>query len=245
VSVAISFSQRIAWAVRPDSPELLHTANQWISNQKKDSEYYVIFNKYFKNTRSFRARARSEYYSLNENKISVYDDLIKENAAQIGWDWRLLAAIIYQESQFEPQARSWTEAAGLMQIMPATAEELGISDPHDPVESIQGGIRYLQEIWGKFTEVPDSLERIKFTLASYNCGLGHVLDAQRLAAKNGLQPNIWTGHVAEMMRQMGKQTYYTDPVVRHGYVRGTETYTYVEEILSRYDHYCKLIDPGT
>jgi membrane-bound lytic murein transglycosylase F len=241
VSVPISFSQRIAWALRPESKELLHVANQWIASQKKETDYYVIFNRYFKNTRGFKKRSESAYYSLNDNRISIYDDIVKASSEDLGWDWRLLSALIYQESQFEPRAQSWTEAAGLMQIMPSTAEDLGISDPNDPVESIRGGVRYLKEIWSNFNEIPDSLERIKFTLASYNCGLGHVFDAQRLAEKNGLAPNIWTGNVAEIMLHMGKQEYYTDDVVRHGYVRGTETYAYVEEIMTRYDHYCKFI----
>ncbi|MBT8182632.1 MAG: lytic transglycosylase F, partial [Eudoraea sp.] len=125
VSVPLSFSQRIAWAVRKDSPVLLEAINSWINEEKKNSDYYVIYNRYFENKRSFRRRAKSEFYSLNKNQISAYDRLIKEYAQELGWDWRLLASLVYQESQFEPSDSSWAGAKGLMQIMPSTAQELG------------------------------------------------------------------------------------------------------------------------
>jgi membrane-bound lytic murein transglycosylase F len=245
VGVPISFSQKIGWGFRLDSPELLKAANEWIAAQKKEPDYYVIFNKYFKNTRSFRTRSESEFYSLNDNRISIYDELIKENAQTLGWDWRLLSALIYQESQFEAHAESWASAAGLMQIMPSTAAELGIVDITDPKDNIKGGIKYLGQLWNNFSAVEDSLERIKFTIASYNAGYGHIRDAQRLAEKKGLNPNIWTGNVGMVMLEMTKPEYYNDEVVKYGYVRGTETFAYVEQIMSRYDHYCKLIDYGT
>lgn len=242
VDVPISFSQRIAWATRFDSPELLEAANEWIAEMKDEVDYYVIYNKYFKNRRNFRLRVESPFYSLSNNIISPYDDLIKQNAERIGWDWRMLASLVYQESRFEPAVLSWADAKGLMQLMPETAEELGVDDRTDPAQNLHGGTKYLEQMYGNFTEVTDSLERLKFTMASFNCGLGHVLDAQRLAEKRGLNPHTWDDNVADMVLAISYPEGYNDPVVKYGYVRGIEPYTYVEQIFKRYDHYCQFID---
>lgn len=242
ISVPISFSQRIAWAVRPGADSLLMEANRWIRRMKTTTDYYVIYNKYFKNERNFRRRVRSEFFSLNENRISPFDDIIREQAAQIGWDWRLLASLIYQESKFVPEAQSWAEARGLMQIMPATAEELGITDLTDPEDNIAGGVRYLKGLESYFEMVPDSAARTKFIIAAFNCGVGHVLDARRLAEKNGLDPDRWEKNVEEMVLKLSYPEYYNDPVVYYGYMRGIEPYTYVNQILERYGHYRQFIE---
>ncbi|NBC57566.1 MAG: transporter substrate-binding domain-containing protein, partial [Bacteroidetes bacterium] len=118
ISTKMSFSQRIAWGLRKNSEQLKDTLNHWLKRAKKTVDYHVIYNKYFKNRRSFRKRVKSEFYSLNEQKISPYDDLIQKYATEIGWDWRLIASIVYQESQFRPSNKSWAGASGLMQIMP-------------------------------------------------------------------------------------------------------------------------------
>lgn len=109
IDTRISFSQRIAWAVRQNSPELLKAINKWIAKEKKSDDYYVIYNKYFKNTKSYRGRVQSDFYSKNSNKISKYDNIIKESAKKIGWDWRFLCSQVYQESRFDPKAKSWAE----------------------------------------------------------------------------------------------------------------------------------------
>jgi membrane-bound lytic murein transglycosylase F len=242
IKVPISFSQRVGWAVRKDADSLLQAMNNWIADMKKQNDYYVIYNKYFKNKRNFRRRVKSEFYSINNNRISEYDDLIKKYAESIGWDWRLLASMVYQESRFEPEAFSWAEAKGLMQIMPETANELGIEDRSDPEQSIYGGTKYIQQLYGQLDDIPDSLERIKFTMASFNAGLGHVRDAQRLAEKLELDRNIWDGNVAEAILKLSYPKGYNDPVVRYGYVRGIEPYTYVSQIFERYRHYEQFIE---
>ncbi len=241
ITVPISFSQRIGWAVDKHSIELLAAMNEWIGEMKKETDYYVIYDKYFKNKRDFRRRVKSEFYSINNNRISEFDPLIRKYANEIGWDWRLLASLVYQESRFEPEASSWAEAEGLMQIMPGTAEELGIEDRSDPEQSLSGGTKYLFQLYSNFEDVPDSLERIKFTMASFNAGLGHLEDARRLAEKRGLNPNIWEGNVAEMILALSYPKSFNDPVVLYGYVRGIEPYTYLSQIFERYNHYLHFI----
>lgn len=242
IDTRISFSQRIAWAVRQNSPELLRAINKWISKEKKTDDYYVIYNKYFKNRKSFRGRVQSDFYSKNSNKISKYDDIIKKYAAKIGWDWRFLCSQVYQESQFDPKATSWAGAGGLIQLMPATAKEVGVSNSYDPRQNIEGGVKYLDRMRDKFPTVKDSIQKVKFTLASFNCGAGHVFDAMRLAKKNGKKPNVWDDNVEEYILKLKDKKYYLDDVVRHGFVRGREPYNYVRDIFLRYDHYKQFIE---
>jgi membrane-bound lytic murein transglycosylase F len=241
IDTRISFSQRIAWAVRRNSPELLKVINKWIAKEKKSDDYYVIYNKYFKNTKSYRGRVQSDFYSKNSNKISKYDDIIKESAKKIGWDWRFLCSQVYQESRFDPKAKSWAGAGGLIQLMPATAKEVGVSDSFNPKQNIGGGVRYLNKMRDKFEAVADSIQKVKFTLAAFNCGAGHVFDAMRLAEKNGKNPNIWDENVEEYILKLADKKYYLDDVVSYGFVRGREPYNYVKDIFLRYEHYKQFI----
>ncbi len=242
IDTRISFSQRIAWAVRKNSPELLRAINAWIREEKKEDDYYVIYNKYFKNTKSFRGRIQSDFFSKNGNKISRYDPIIQKNATQIGWDWRFLSSQVYQESQFDPRARSWVGASGLIQLMPATAKEVGVSNSFNPEQNVRGGVSYLEKMRANFITVEDSIQKVKFTLAAFNCGAGHVYDAMRLAEKHGKDPAIWDDNVEEYILKLMDKRYYYDEVVRHGFVRGTEPYHYVRDIFLRYEHYKKFIE---
>jgi membrane-bound lytic murein transglycosylase F len=242
VETAVSFPQKIAWGVRKNSPELLEAVNSWIRKMRKTSDYYVIYNKYFKNRSGMRMLANSSYSSINGNQLSPYDDHIKEAAAKIGWDWRLLAAIVYQESKFNPDAESWVGATGLMQLMPETAEIFGAEDPLDPQQNIQAGanyIKWLDDFWTN--EVPDREERIKFVLASYNVGQGHVLDARRLAKKFEQDPQRWEEHVEKYVALKANPKYYNDEVVKYGYCRGSESVRYVKSIIRRTERYKQLI----
>ncbi|MBS3739019.1 MAG: transporter substrate-binding domain-containing protein [Psychroflexus sp.] len=242
ISTKMSFSQRIAWGLRKNSEQLKDTLNHWLKRAKKTVDYHVIYNKYFKNRRSFRKRVKSEFYSLNEQKISPYDDLIQKYATEIGWDWRLIASIVYQESQFRPSNKSWAGASGLMQIMPKTAEELKITNPTDPEQSLRGGTRYLSQMWQAHETIPDSIQRIKFTLASYNAGLYHIKDAQRLAAHLDLDPLKWDKNVEDALLKLNKPEYYKKDFIKYGYVRAKEPYKYVKEIFKRYEQYKTFID---
>jgi membrane-bound lytic murein transglycosylase F len=242
IDVPISFSQRIAWVTRKKSKNFKKVINEWIKGQRKQTDYFVIYNKYFENKRFYKRRVKSEYYSLKNNQISEYDNLIKKYTKKLGWDWRLLASQIYQESKFNPKAKSWAGAKGLMQIMPPTAEDLGITDVTDPVQSIRGGTTYLSQIYDRFTDIPDEIDRIKFTLASFNCGYSHVRDAQRLADYNKLNPLVWEDNVDKMLLALRFPKNYNKPFIKYGYVRGTEPFIYVEQIFDRFAHYKQFIE---
>ena len=243
ISTPISFPQKIAWAVRRESPELLMAINEWMAKQKKKGYNDVVFGKYFIDKKSAQSRQNSEYFSLSGGKISPYDDLIKKYSAKIGWDWKLLAAQIFQESQFNPEAKSWSGAFGLMQLLPATAAHYNVDTTNmSPEASIAAGVAYLKEVDGYFAKfIPDKTTRIPFDLASYDVGAGHIIDARNLASKYGLDPNKWENNVAYFLLNESLPQYYNDPIVTFGYCRGQEPYQYVREIMNRYSMYSDQI----
>ncbi len=222
VKTPLSFTQNVAWAVRKNSNSLRDTLNAWLKHYKKTEEFAVIHMKYFKARTQHKEGVLSEYSSLKGDKISPYDELIKAEAERINWDWKLLAALIYQVSKFEANAEAWTGASGLMQLIPETAERFGADSLNDPKQNIHAGVSYLatlKDFWS--THLEDSKEVIPFCLASYNVGLGHVLDARRLAAKYEADTNSWES-VSTYLELKSQPNYYQDPVVRHGYSPGSE-----------------------
>ncbi|MFO8067387.1 MAG: transporter substrate-binding domain-containing protein [Bacteroidales bacterium] len=242
IQTPISFSQNLAWAVKKASPGLLEAVNEWLENFKSTRKYANLFNKYYNNPRTANI-ARSQFHSLGGGKISEYDDYFKRYAEQFGWDWRLLASVAYQESRFNPQAISWAGAFGVMQLMPKTAAIYNVNISSRVADNIRAGANYLHYLDDRFkTIIEDDNERLKFVLASYNVGIGHVFDARRLAEKFGKDPNVWKDNVDYYVLNKSKPKYYLDPVVRHGYCRGREPYLYVIEILERYEHYKNALD---
>lgn len=233
----VSLSQRLAWAVRKNSPELLNIINQGLKAIKGKPDYNLIYKKYFENKRQFHKRLDSEYYTETTGKFSKYDEIVKKYSNDLGWDWILVKSLIYQESMFNSNNESWAGANGLMQLMPSTAKELGVSNISDPEENIRAGSEYLKRMYAYWEEVPDSIQRIKFAMASYNCGYSHVKDAQKLAAKYGKDSLSWDDGVDYYVLNLSKPKFYNDPVVQFGYARGYEPYEYVKDIFERYKNY--------
>ncbi|MCF8227943.1 MAG: transporter substrate-binding domain-containing protein [Bacteroidales bacterium] len=242
VRTPLSFPQNLAWAIREGNDSLRKVTNQWLREYKDAYLAKVIYNKYFRNPRSVNI-AQSEYHSIKGGKISQYDEIIKEVSKKYGLDWRLLASLIYQESGFHPNARSWVGAFGLMQLMPSTAAMYGIDSTSAPEEQIAAGVKFLRWIDENLPdEITDEKERLKFILASYNAGIAHVFDARRLAEKHDKNPNVWTENVDYYLLNKSKPKFYRDSVVKYGYCRGEEPYNFVNEILERYEHYKNVLD---
>lgn len=241
VETPVSFPRRIAWAVRLNAPELLDTLNQGINRLKRNGTIKILYDKYFKSSRKAARMARSDYASFSGQKLSPYDDLIREYAKKLQWDWRLLASMVYQESRFDPTSKSWAGAQGLLQLMPITARDHNVRNRADPQQSLRGGTEYLQWIDRQWkSRVEDNNERLKFVMASYNVGLGHVYDACALTEKFGANPQVWED-VKPNLIKLASRKYFSDPVVKLGYARGSEPVNYVDEILVRYDRYKQLI----
>ena len=236
-STVLSPAQEIAWAVRKNSPTLKSTIDELFVHLKRKSTFMVIYNRYYRSPRKSQIRGSSKYASINGDRLSPFDEIIKESSTLIGWDWRLLAAVVYQESRFINKESSWAGARGLMQLMPATAQRFGAANPDDPRQNIRAGVRFfkhLDEYWEK--KVQDSTERLKFVLASYNVGLTHIIDARKLVIKYNEDPTTWAA-VEKYLTKKSNPVYYKDPVVIAGYCKCEEPVRYVEEVLSRYEEY--------
>jgi membrane-bound lytic murein transglycosylase F len=243
VSLVLSLPRQIAWAVRLNSTQLEASVNDWLTKIKKEATFMVIYNRYYKSPRTSLIRMQSDYSSLGGRQLSPYDDLIKSGAATLGWDWRLLASLVYQESHFIPTGESWAGARGLMQLMPETAKRFGATNLNDPAQSIKAGVGYLKfldQYWAK--KVPDKAERLKFILASYNAGLSHIIDAYKLAEKYSKDPTKWEGNVEVLLLSKSDPKYYRDSVVTVGYCKCEEPVNYIKDILERYDQYRLHID---
>src|SRR5690606_32909768 len=128
INTQLSVPQQVGWATRLNSPKLLEAIDNWLMEIKKEPTFMVIYNRYFKSPRTSVVRMTSDYSSMGGNMLSPYDSLIRKGANTLGWDWRLLASLIYQESRFLPRSESWAGARGLMQLMPRTAREFGRSE---------------------------------------------------------------------------------------------------------------------
>jgi membrane-bound lytic murein transglycosylase F len=238
VKTPVSSPRDLAWGIRSaHSDQLLKELNNWIVSFRKTQSYALLYAKYFRNLRS-DATVKSKYYSLSTGKVSPWDDLIKEYSDSIKWDWRLLASLIYQESRFLPDVVSKVGAYGLMQIMPETGRHFGIDITSSPKDNLKAGAQYINWLQNIFDpRIPDINERTKFILASYNAGPGHILDAMKLAEKNGKDPKKWEGNVAVWLLKKSDPQYYTDAVVKNGYFRGKESIAFVNQILTRFEHY--------
>ncbi|MDR2120966.1 MAG: transglycosylase SLT domain-containing protein [Tannerella sp.] len=235
IGLEISFKQRSSWVVRKSAPLLAEAINKWASDNAGEKTYKTASKRYFELSK-YPVDLKPQ---IIDGQISPYDHFFKQYAPLLGWDWQLLASVSWQESHFDPSAMAWSGARGLMGIMPETAAHLGFELPEmdEPEKNIQAGVECLRRFGRRFVNVPDSLERIKLTLASYNAGLGHILDAQQLAEKYGRDPDVWSGSVNEFVRLKSEPKYYADSICKYGYLRGAETYNYVTEVFERYEYY--------
>jgi membrane-bound lytic murein transglycosylase F len=197
-----------------------------------DNKLAVEFNIYLKSIKDI---------IKTNDQISVYDSLIKVYSKEIDWDWRLFASLIYQESRFNNTARSPAGAYGLMQMMPSTQKYFGIDITASPELQIAAGAKYIKFLNIMFkNNITNREERIKFILASYNIGSGHIYDAQRLAVKQHRNPCKWFNNVEKSLLSKSLPENYKDSInVRNGYCSGIETVNFVPEIMNRYKMFKK------
>jgi len=236
----ISFDQRSSWVVRNDTPILADSLNSWFESKSAEPVFMRIMKRYFEETKGFYEEDRFSYSEiLGPGVISPFDNYFRKEGARQGIDWRLLAALAYQESTFRTEESSWAGAVGLMGLMPATAASLGITSDqlYDPEHNIRVGTQYLKNLIALFSSVGDRSEEIKLALAAYNGGIGHISDARALAEKYEADKNVWEGNVERFVQLKSLEQYYTDPVCRNGYFRGDETINYVREVIARWEQY--------
>lgn len=239
-NLAVSFDQRASWAVRKTSPLLSEAADRWHKENMTSPAYKASAKKYFEMSKRL---PHGPILSIKDGKISHFDHLFKKYAPEVGWDWRVIASLAYNESNFDTTAVSWVGAKGLMQLMPRTARAMGIPEgkEQNPEESVKAATKYLAQIARSFNKVTNPEEKMKFVLGAYNAGIGHVFDAMALAEKYGKNKYIWDENVASFILLKSNEEYFNDPVCKNGYFRGRETYNFVKDILGRAEMYKQKI----
>lgn len=223
----------LVFGVRTNSEHLLHALDTWLALARERDARNAMIAAYDNGLdtrgpiRSFTSR------ETNTDAISPYDSLFQAHADSLSWDWKLLAAVAFKESSFDTAAVSYMGAGGLMQMMPATAALMGVTSESGLDGHIQGASRYLGKldaIWR--SEIPSPAQRLKFVLAAYNAGPGHVKDAQRLAKQLGLDPERWDNNVDRAIVLLNRPDFYTLPLAKSGYCRGQDTYWYVRDVVT-------------
>lgn len=225
------------WYVRANDKKRFDAINFWLGSYRNSQQYKTMEAQFFRSyniDRHLRDTTRA-------HRLSPYDPLIRHHAKSIGWDWRLLAALIYKESRFSIWVESAFGAVGLMQVKPSTAAHYDVFNVYDPNLNIQAGaahLRYLQQIYQR--EGMDSTNVIKFTLAAYNAGEGRIEDCLNFALSQGKDYHKWS-EVAKVIPLMSEEEHYQGEVIKLGKFRGTQTLDYVESVLKIYEDYCRVI----
>lgn len=240
LAFSISPREQLAWILKKDSKKLKADMYAWLNDynnqgklaQLKDHYYsYVLFFDYY-NTKMFYKRIKT--------RLPKYQKYFEEAATRFGIPWTLLASISYQESHWNPNAKSFTGVRGLMMLTRHTAKLLGVKNRLDPNESIVGGTRHIKQMLKFVPKEVEGENRLKFALAAYNIGLGHVKDAQSLAKKIGLNQNVWND-LKKVLPLLSQKKYYR--TLKYGYARGEEPVRYVEAIYDYKDILEKLDKP--
>lgn len=229
IRTKMSFLQKMAFGLRHNSPQLKKELDVFLEKYTNSDGYLALKQKYF----DYLDAATTEILPIGKGQLSPYDKIFKKVAKAYKWDWKLLAAVSYKESRFNPYTRGAGGAFGLMQFMPHVGPLYGVYPHSNPEIQIKGGMKLLNNTYMIWAGIPDKAQRIKFTLASYNAGTCHIKDAQRLAAENGFDPLIWDDNVEVMVEKLDDPRFYRSEKIECGAYRG-HAVDYVETVYNRY-----------
>ena len=227
----ITESEQLGWALNINAHKLLERVNKFFNTIKKNGKFAEIYNKYYAHIDLFDYVDLRTYHRRLITRLPLYSSIIQKASKKHDLDWRLIASQIYQESHFNPEAISYAEAHGLMQLSKSTAESLGVEDIFDPEQNINAGVQHLRNLYDYFNEA-DGLDRLFIALAAYNVGQGHMLDARNIARKMQMDPDKWSSLVITLPL-LSFHKYYNN--ARYGYCRGKEPINYVKQIMIYYD----------
>jgi membrane-bound lytic murein transglycosylase F len=227
----INAQQPLGWAVHPQAHELLAKINSFFKTIKENGKFEEIYNIYYGDVGEFDYVDLRAFHRGIKSKLSRYSPFIKAIANKHGFDWRLIAAQIYQESHLNPWAKSQAGAKGLMQLLPSTAQSMGVEDIYNPVENINAGVQHLKYLYDQFDGAMEE-DRLLIALAAYNVGQGHIEDARKLAVKMNLNPNSWES-LSKTLPMLRYRKYYKN--AKYGYCQGNEPVTYIKQIMIYFD----------
>jgi membrane-bound lytic murein transglycosylase F len=223
----------LAWAFpAQDDGSLRQTANHFLHQWQNNGSLAHLTERYYGHLDRFGFVDKQRFRRHLRERLPQYRAWFQQAAQQAGLDWRILAAMGYQESHWRADAVSPTGVRGLMMLTHPTAKQLGIADRTDPQQSILGGARYLQSLMRRLPERISGEDRLWLAIASYNVGLGHVEDARVLTERQGGNPDLWH-QVKQRLPLLRQQRYYR--TLKYGYARGNEPVTYVDNIRYYYD----------
>ncbi|WP_148253473.1 membrane-bound lytic murein transglycosylase MltF [Aidingimonas lacisalsi] len=223
----------MSWAFPADQGlGLQQAANRFLSQLKNDGILDELISRHFGHDDYLEYVGARRFIRHVRELLPKFSDLFREAARETGFDWKLLAALGYQESHWDPEATSPTGVRGLMMLTNPTAEEVDVDNRLDPAQSIHGGARYLREVMERLPEEIEEPDRLWMALAAYNVGLGHLYDAQEIAEMRDGDPNRWAD-VREALPLLQNQKWHSR--VSHGYARGGEPVVYVRNIRRYYE----------
>lgn len=242
----IAENDTIAWAVRSNAPDLENEMNKFLykhfrftedrDRPRRSTFLNILRQRYFQEGPQIAQYYNPEWQYQTMGIISPYDEVIKSVSDSLNVDWLMITAMIAQESEFNPNSKSWAGAVGLMQVIPRFVE-VEYESLYDPVTNIKQGVSIFKDHLDHYAYL-DSTNQAAFALAAYNAGMGHVADARRLAIDQNKNPNEWE-NVADALLKLMQRRYYQQ--ARHGFARGIETVQYVDEIMNRYRTYETII----
>jgi len=231
VAFPLADTQVLAWALPPDAKALEKSMHEWFDGVE-ESLLTRLYNRYYAHVEIFDYVDTARFKRRIQERLPYYKDIFKEAGEKYDIDWKLLAAMAYQESHWDPLAVSPTGVRGMMMLTLRTAGQLGVENRIDVRESIMGGARYFANLYERVPESVTEPDRTWFAMAAYNVGMGHLYDARGLARELDRDPDIWV-EFQEVLPLLAKPEYYQD--LRYGYARGTEPVRYVERIRNYYD----------
>jgi membrane-bound lytic murein transglycosylase F len=229
IELPLSFKQKIAFGLRKNSSHLKKKLDRFLKEFCSSNHFIALKERYF----DYLEESNKELVLVKKGQFSPFDAIFKKEASKFGWDWRFIASVAYKESRFNQNARGFGGAYGLMQFMPNTGPKYGVFPNSSPEIQISGGMKLIDKLYRSWSNIPNPVQRMKFTLASYNAGKGHIDDAQRLAAEYGLNPKIWDNHVSIMVQKLSQPEFYRSRLVKCGAYRGHAN-SYVKAVYEKY-----------
>lgn len=232
IGLPIQEEEYLGWAVKKTNNVLRDRINQFLEMAEETGTLGKIYEKHYGNVEIFDYFDLKKFHERIKTRLPEYKKMIKTESEKYGFDWRLIAAMVYQESHFNARAKSRTGVRGLMQVTLATAKQMGIKNRLNPEQSVKAGVKFFNLMHKRFDDIPGPQQKNRFALAAYNVGYGHVRDAQVIARQQGMDINKWAS-LKKTLPLLSKRKYYKK--TRHGYARGREPVHYVERILTYYD----------
>jgi membrane-bound lytic murein transglycosylase F len=232
VAFPVGGKREFAWAVPPRFADLRQELDRFLARLRRDGTLARLAERYIPGTRQIQRIDAGVLHERIRARLPEYQALFQDAQEQTGIEWRLLAAIAYQESQWDPAATSETGVRGLMQITEDTARHLGIRNLLDPAQNVLGAARYLRDLKDKLPPRIQEPDRTWLALSAFNIGLGHLEDARILARKQKLNPDLWSD-VKQVLPLLALPEYYAG--AKQGYARGGMPVAFVDRVRGYYD----------